>query len=484
MGETVQTVEASEMPAPAAGFPEAPAPAAGLSEAGGGHAVDMTRGPIWRQLAAFALPVGIGMLFQQLYSTVDGLVVGNFVGVAALGAVTGTTVVTWALVSLLIGLSTGASVVVAQCFGARDYEGVRRAVHTAVLAMGVLSLVFAALGVLVSPLMPRMLRMDASLVPDATVYLQVYCVGFPGLLLYDVGTGILRAVGDTRRPLYVLAATSALNVGLDVAFVVLLGWGVAGAAWATVASEAAAAAITLALLVRSCACYRLEPRRLAVDVEKLRKMASVGIPAGIQMAIISFSNVFVQAYVNGFGAAVTTGWGVDSRVDGFVFLTVQSLCLALTTFVGQNYGAGDLARIRRGTVVCRRLAVGCALVVCALCIAFAEPLAALFTPDEAARAYGVFFIRLFCLLDVVNVFNNVDQSALQGMGVTKVPTLISIGTFVVLRQAYLAVVSAMGGSLLAIALGFPVGWLGCSVIMHVYLRRCRVGRKVFGRDAA
>ncbi len=450
------------------------------SAAGAGpRAQDMTSGVIWRQLVAFSLPVLASMLLQQLYSMVDGLVVGNFVSSEALGAVTGASPVVFALIALFIGLSMGASVVIAQDFGAHDEDGVRRSVHTATLSMGLLSLAGAAAGAASSPWMPGVLNMDPVLRADAATYLAVFSVGIPALMLYDTGAGILRAVGDSRRPLYVAAASAVVNVVLDLAFVLLLGWGVAGAAWATVISEAFSAAVVLALLARTRECYRLTWRGLRVDAGKLRRIVSVGIPSGVEMALIALSNLFVQAYINAFGAEVTTGWGIDFRIDGFVVVPMQALCMAVTTFAGQNYGAHDLARIHRGMVLCRRMCVGSVAVMALVCVAFADQLAGMFTSDAQARAYGALFIRFLVPFDLLNALISVDQSVLQGMGDAKVPMLINVSTFVVLRQAYLAAATALGAPLLAIAFGYPLSWIFASLLMHLYLRRCERGRAMY-----
>lgn len=440
---------------------------------------DMTSGVIWRQLVLFALPMMAGLLFQQLYNTVDSLVVGNFVGADALGAVTGSSMVVFALISLFIGLSNGATVVVSQDFGAGDVQGLRRSVHTSVLATTLLSVAGAVAGVLSAPVMPGLLNMDPSLHQDATTYLWIFSLGIPALMLYDVGSCVLRAVGDSRRPLYVVAAGSLVNVGLDLLFVWVWGWGVAGAAWATVISEAFSAAVVMVMLARARGPHRLRARWLRIDWAKLGKVLSVGIPSGLQMALISLSNVFVNAYINAFGAAVTTGWGIDFRVDGFVMVPIQGLSMALTTFVGQNYGARRPERIRRGIALCRAITLAGVAVLAGLCVAFAPQLAALFTSDALAQHHATVFIRLMAPFDVLAALVNVDESALHGMGDAKVPMLICISTYVVLRQAYLALVSALGAPLLAIALGYPLGWLACSALMHLYLRRSRRGREVY-----
>ena len=432
-----------------------------------------TEGAIGRQLVSFSIPVALGLLFQQLYGTVDSIVVGNYVGANALGSITGTAVVTWALISLLMGISSGAGVSVAQDFGARDDEGLSRSVHTTVVAIALFSVVFAVLGWLLAIPLLGFLRLDADLVEDAALYLRIFCVGIPGMSLYNAGTGILRAVGDSRRPLWILIGSSVLNVGLDLLFVLVFDWKVAGVAWATVISEYLSAVVTLGLLFVTKGPERLHWRQMRIDAAKLKKIVAIGIPTGVQMGIISFSNVFVQSYINAFGPDATTGWGIVFRIDGFVVIPVQSLSTAIVTFVGQNAGAHNLARIRAGVSTCMKMALACTVVLSATEVLAAGPLVSLFNQEEGVIAYGVLFMWLTCVFDFVTVPSNVHECALAGVGQTRVPMVICIGSYVVLRQIYLAIVSHLTDSVIPIALGYPLGWVACSIVMWAFYRRSK-----------
>ena len=442
--------------------------------------LDMTSGVIWRQLVTFSLPVAVGFLFQQLYSTVDSLVVGNYVGSDALGAISGTMVVTWAFVSLLMGFSGGAGVVVSQDFGARDWDALRRSTHTAVAGSSVLSIAFAVLGWALTPAMLGFMNLDARLMDDAIIYLRIYCLGIPGLLLYDIGTGILRAVGDSRRPLYILIVSSLLNVALDILFVVCFGWEVAGAGRATVISLYISAAIVLILLFRTDDVYGLRIAHMCIDRFKLRRILSIGLPSGVQMGIISLSNVFVQGYVNAFGAEATTAWGIYFRIDGFVVIPGQALCMAITTFVGQNAGAHNLPRIRQGTRTCMAMMLGVCIVLSIVAAVTAPWTVPLFSTEELTVEYAVLFLQTNTVLNFVGVPNSVDECSLQGVGDTKVPMLIAIGSYVVFRQLFLLVATRVWDSILVVSISFPLGWLLCSVLMPIYYRRSKSFERVAG----
>ena len=270
---------------------------------------DMTEGTIWKHLVRFAFPLFIGNIFQQLYNTVDSIVVGNFVGADALGAVTSTIPIVITLIGLAIGFTMGASVVISHYFGAKDIENLRRSTHTATAAMFLLSLVFAATGYLATPGLLRMMNTPESVFREAVVYLQIFSLGLTGTIMYNMGSAILRAVGDSKRPLYFLILASILNIFLDLLFVINFGLGVAGVAYATIISQFVSGIIIFWLLFRSNEVHSLRWHEMKIDTRILRRIIAVGFPAGFQMAVTSFSNVFVQAYINAYGAASTAGWG-------------------------------------------------------------------------------------------------------------------------------------------------------------------------------
>jgi len=440
--------------------------------------MDMTEGTIWKQLVLFALPLLAGNVFQQLYNTVDSIVVGNFVGADALGAVTSVAPAINTLVGLFMGMSSGASVVISQFFGARNNTQLRKSVHTSIVTTTLLAFVFMFVGYYMTPPMLRFMKTPDSITPLATTYLRIYFLGILGLMIYNMGSAILRAVGDSRRPLYFLILTSIMNVVLDLLFVIVFHLGVAGVAYATIISQFVSAILIMIVLFRSQECYSLRWNEMKIDQSMLGRIVYIGLPAGLQMAITSFSNVFVQSYINNFGAASTSGWGAYGRIDSFVILPMQSLALAATTFVGQNAGAGRIERIRTGIRTTLTLAIACTLAVCIPEFIIAPHVISLFSRDPQVMYYGALFIRLNCLFDVLCCMNQVHAGALRGMGDAKVPMFIMLGSFVVFRQIYLFIMSHLTGSIYPIALGYPAGWLVCSILMFLYFHYSHWDQKI------
>ena len=352
-------------------------------------AIDMTSGPIVRQLVAFALPLMLGNVFQMLYNTVDSIIVGNFVSKQALAAIGSTTMIVNMLVFFFNGFSTGAVVTIGQFYGAQKMEKLHKAVETTIAATFLLSLLFTIGGVLsVKPLL-RMMSTPEDVFEDATVYLRIYIGGISGLLIYNIGSGILRAVGDSTRPLYFLILTSLVNIVLDLLFVVVLGTGIAGAAIATILSQFLSAALILLMLTRTKDIYRLDWKELQMDGQILGKIFAIGMPAGIQSVLTAFSNIFVQSYINSFGSDCMAGWSSYNKLDQFIMLPMQSMAIASTTFVSQNVGADNDQRADRGTVASLMLTCGITGVIIALLVGFAPASVRLFSPDAAVIAYGV-----------------------------------------------------------------------------------------------
>ena len=441
---------------------------------------NMTEGSIVKQITLFALPLMLGNIFQMLYNTVDSIVVGNFVGTEALAAVGATTMIVNMMVFFFNGFSTGAGVVIANYFGARDMKALHKAIETTMAATFVLSVLFTIVGVAGVKPMLRFMATPEDVFGEATVYLQIYIGGISGLLVYNMGSGILRAVGDTMRPLYFLVLTSVLNILLDLLFVLGFHRGIEGAAWATILSQFISAFLTLLLLTRSKDIYRLTWRDLKIDSAILGRIFAVGLPAGIQSVITAFSNVFVQSYVNFFGSSCMAGWSCYNKLDQFVMLPMQSMAMAATTFVSQNIGAGKETRADKGTVITVSMSVGVtALIVTLLCL-FAAPAVGLFTPDDSVIAYGVLFVRANCFFLLFNCVNHVLAGALRGQGDSKGPMIIMLLAFVGIRQVYLFLVTHfIANTPFLVGFGYPVGWTSCCIIelTYFFLRRRKPARK-------
>ena len=439
---------------------------------------DMTEGTIWKHLINFAFPLFIGNIFQQLYNTVDSIVVGNFVGADALGAVTSTIPVVITLIGLFIGLTMGASVVISQYFGAKDIPSLRRATHTAVVSAVIMAIIISAIGYYSTPYLLRMMNTPESVFREAVVYLQIFSLGLGGTMLYNMGSAILRAVGDSKRPLYFLILASVLNIFLDLLFVIKFGLGVAGVAYATIIAQLISGLIIFWILFRSHEVHSLSWHEMKIDVSILKRIIQIGFPAGFQMALTSFSNVFVQAYINSYGAASTAGWGIYARVDAFVILPTQSMAMATTTFVGQNAGARKPDRIHNGLLQGLFISWGISACIITMLYIFAPFIARMFNQDAAVLGYAVLFIRLNSLFDPINATNQIEAGALRGVGDSRTPMLIMLSSFVVFRQIYLFIISKVTSSIYFVAIGYPLGWMVCTTLMTLHIKRSGWAKKL------
>lgn len=431
--------------------------------------VDMTTGNTTHHLISFALPLLAGNLFQQLYNMVDTWVVGNFVSNEAFSAVGTVTPIINTLIGFFLGLSSGAGVVISQYYGAHRFDKVHDAVHTSLVLTLLMSVVFTFAGIAVTPAMLGLMKTPAEVAPDQTAYLTIYFAGITGLLFYNMGSGILRAVGDSQRPFYFLVVSAVLNTGLDLLFVLKFGMGVEGVAYATIIAQFVSAVLTIWVLMRYDGCIRVVLRDLKMHRDMLRSIISVGIPAALQMAVTAFSNVFVQGYINHFGADCMSGWTAYTKLDQLMILPVQSLSMASTTFVGQNLGVGDVPRAKGGV----RRALGLSVAVTAglliPVLVFAPQLTAFFNSKAEVVAYGTLLLRLLSPFYLLFCFNQIYSGALRGAGNSRVPMVIMLGSFVVFRQIYLYVVANfVANEIVPIAMSYPAGWFVCSVATLIY----------------
>lgn len=436
--------------------------------------VDMTQGSITKHLINFSLPLLLGNLFQQLYNMVDTWVVGNYVSNEAFSAVGTVGPVINTLIGFFLGLSSGAGVVISQYYGAGREEKVRQAVHTALMLTLVLGVVFTAAGIAMTPLMLQLMKTPAEVAPEQAAYLRIYFAGVMGLLLYNMGSGILRAVGDSRRPFYFLVVSAVLNTVLDLLFVIKLHMGVEGVAYATIIAQAVSALLTLWVLMRAEGGIRLELRALRFTWSVLRQIVAVGIPAALQMAITAFSNVFVQSYINYFGPDCMSGWTAYTKVDQLVILPVQSISMANTTFVGQNLGVGDTPRAKKGVRISLWLSVAVTAVLLIPVLLFAPDLTAFFNSKAEVVSYGALLLRLLSPFYFFFCINQIYAGALRGAGNSQMPMWIMLGSFVVFRQIYLYIMSNyISNEIIPIALSYPAGWFVCSVATLLYYHHCK-----------
>lgn len=439
---------------------------------------DMTSGSILRQIILFALPLMLGNAFQMLYNTVDSIVVGNFVGKQALAAVGSTTMIVNMMVFFFNGFSTGAGVVISQSFGARDMKKLHIAVETTMATTFLLSILFSIGGVAAVKTMLRFMDTPADVFDQAATYLQIYIGGISGLLIYNMCSGILRAVGDSTRPLYFLILTSLMNIALDLLFVLVFKLGIAGVALATILSQFVSAGLTLRLLSATKDIYRLTWNDLRIDFPTLKRIFAVGLPAGIQSILTAFSNVFVQSYINYFGSGCMAGWSSYNKLDQFIMLPMQSMAMASTTFVSQNIGANQPRRAQKGTLAAIGLTLSVTSVAAALLVLLAKPAVGLFTKDAEVIEFGSLFLRSNLFFMLFNCVNHVTAGALRGRNDARAPMIIMLSNFVVLRQIYLYVtVHYFANTPFLVGFSYPVGWTCCCITMVTYYF-LRWGRKV------
>ena len=443
-----------------------------MSAAAKRHDVDMTQGNVFRLLLTFTLPLLAGNLFQQLYNMVDTWVVGNYVSDEAFSAVGTVAPITNMLIGSFTGLASGAGVVVSQYYGAKRFNKVQDTVHTAILLTAILSVVFTIIGVAMVPTMLRFMRTPDNVIAHSTTYLTIYFAGMAGLMFYNMGAGILRAVGDSQRPFYFLVTAAVINTVLDLVFVLVFHMGVAGVAYATIIAQAISAVLTMATLMRSQSCVRLHLKKLKIHGALLVQIIRVGIPAALQMAITAFSNVFVMSYINQFGSDIMGGWTSYSKVDQLIFLPMQSLALASTTFVGQNLGCGQTQRARKGVRTALMMAMTVTVVISTGVVAMAPTVVRFFNDAPAIVQAGTTFLRCLTPFYVLCCINQVYSGALRGAGNSRAPMFIMLFSFVLFRQIYLFIVSSfISNTVLPLAMGYPAGWLMCSAILLIYYRK-------------
>ncbi len=436
------------------------------------HDVDMTVGNSFRHLLLFSLPLVVGNLFQQLYNMVDTWVVGNYVSNEAFSAVGTVGPVLNTLVGLFLGLASGAGVVISQYYGAKRFDRVQTAVHTSIVLTLILGVAFTIIGIFITPLMVSVMNTPPEVVPESRRYLTICFAGIMGMLLYNMGAGILRAVGDSRRPFYYLVVATLVNIGLDLLFVLRFHMGVEGVAYATIIAQGASAALTLITLARSTGCTRLHLRLLRIDFSMLRRILEVGIPSALQLAVTFFSNVFVQSYINRFGADCMSGWTAYSKLDQLVYLPMQSIALAATTFVGQNLGVGQMDRAKKGVRIALLMSMVCTVVIILFMVHFAAPLVAFFNHKAEVIEYGTLFVRYMIPFFVICCLNQIYAGALRGAGDSRAPMIIMLLSFVAFRQCYLFAMSrVVTDSVLPLAMGYPLGWLVCSAALLIYYRK-------------
>lgn len=431
----------------------------------------MTAGSISKRMIFFALPLLLGNLFQQMYNTVDSLIVGNFLGSSALAAVSSSGSLIFMLIGFLSGISSGAGVIVSRYFGAEDAKGVHRAVHTTVAFGLVAGALMTVAGVLLSPQILRWMGTPESVMPESVTYLKIYFSGSLGFVMYNIFVGILQAVGDSRHPLYYLMISSVINLVLDVVLIKDFHTGVGGAALATVISQVFSAILCFIQLLRTDDSYRLQVTKIRFDLQMLGQIVRIGLPSGVQNSIIAFANVVVQSYINAFGEMAMAGYGAYSKIEGFAFLPINSFTMAMTTFVGQNLGAGQLERTKRGARFGSLAAVILAELIGIVVFILAPQLIAAFDSTPEVVRFGVEKARTAALFYCLLAYSHSVASILRGARKAIVPMIIMMSFWCVVRVAFLAVSIPLTHSIQMVYVVYPLTWALSSIAFFFYYRR-------------
>lgn len=430
--------------------------------------MDLTRGSIVKLIITFSLPLLLGHIFQNLYNSADSIIVGRLLGTTALAAVASCSDISFLLVGFFNGLSIGAGVLFSRHFGAKNYKELHDSIHTAVLFCLIMGVVMTSLGIAATPLLLRAVGCPDDVYAQASVYMRIYFVGVMFTSLYNVGSGILRAVGDSRTPFRYLVISSVTNVVLDVIFIAIFRMDVEGAALATVVSQLLSVTMVFRRLMNTQDVYRLELRELRLNKRILLEVIDLGLPTALQSSLISFSNLFVQRYVNYFGSSAMAGIGAAKKIDKFVGIISQSLGFCATTFVSQNLGANQRGRAFRGIRTC--LIIG-AVSVAATGIPiyyFAPFFIQFFTVDAAAMAYGVAMVHTMMPLYYFQTLNQVFSGSVRGFGRSRAVMILSLIGMVVMRQIFLAISMSVERNVVNVYYGYPLGWAFSALFVMIY----------------
>ena len=429
----------------------------------------ITEGVIWKQLLLFFFPLLLGTFFQQLYNTVDAVIVGRFVGKEALAAVGGAAAMIVNLfVGFFTGVSTGATVTISQFYGGGAKKQVREAIHTAIAVSAAAGVAIMAAGLVCAPAALRWMNTPPETMADSIIYIRVYFCGMVGNLVYNMGAGILRAMGDSKRPLYFLIASCLVNIVLDIFFVIALGMGVLGVALATILSQLFSAALVCISLSRLEEEIRMRFKEIWFHGWVVKRILAIGLPAGAQTLTYSLSNMIVQADVNYFGTSTVAAWTAYSKVDAVFWMVVSSFGVSVTTFVGQNYGAGYFSRVRKGVRQCLLMTSATSLVITVILLPGGKYLLGLFTKDQEVLTIGMEMIRFLAPFYITYVCVEIFSGALRGMGDALIPMLLSFGGICILRSGWLLAAVPVWNHMKTVMFSYPLTWVTTSVLFAVY----------------
>ena len=436
--------------------------------------LDLTQGSIWRQMLRFFWPICLGMLFQTLYSTVDALIVGRLVGSNALAAVGNTSSVINVLVGFFNGLSAGATVLTAQYFGARNASSLRRCVGTSLFLSTMLGLIMTVLALVLAPWILRIIDTPPEIYADSVTYLRVYALGLIPMSVYNLGSGVLRGLGDSKRPVRILAVSAVCNVVLDIVLVTVIPLGVAGVALATTVAQIVSLILVVRIFARGkCEGVLIRLRDWKPSGVMVRQVLRIGIPSAVQSTSYNFTNLLLQASINTFGTLTVAAWTAYSKVDTVFWLTSYAMSSTITTFVGQNYGACNLTRVRRGVKTALWLSIGMTGSTCVLLMVFCQPLFRVFTDDPRVVEIGCEMLRFLAMFYVIYTVSDVFSGAVRATGDAFWPMILNLISVCLVRVLWVWLVLPKFHTVIMLCTSYPVSWALGSILFLFYYRSGR-----------
>ena len=430
--------------------------------------LDLTKGPIGRQIVQFTVPLLLGNIFQQFYNAADTVIVGKFVGREALAAVGSSGALINLLVSILMGIAVGAGVVVARYYGARQYQEMRDTIHTTIAFGLIAGVVMSVLGVLITPVILRWMQTPESVMASSVLYFRIYFAGVLTTVMYNIGSGIYRALGDSKRPLYFLIISTIINIILDLLFVAVFHMGIGGAAIATVVAQGLSMVLVFYKMMREDTVYRVSWREIRIHKRFLRQIIAIGLPSGIQNGIVSLSNVVVQSNINSFGDIAMAGCGAYNKLDGFALLPAGSFSLALSTFVSQNIGAEQYDRAKKGAAFGLIAAMVISELAGVLIYFTAPQLVGFFNDDPEVIRYGVLMARNIVFAYALVAYSNAMAGVLRGAGLSRVPMFVMVGCWCVLRVIWIQIMVPLTQDIRMVFWSYPITWVVSVTILTIY----------------
>lgn len=429
---------------------------------------DLTEGVIWKGLILFFIPILAGSLFQQLYTTADAVIVGRFAGKGALASIDAIYSLTKLPVNFLVGISSGATIIISQYFGAKNQNGLSKAVHTAIAFAFLGGMILSISGIVFSPCLLRVLKVPEDIFAGSLSYARIYFAGMAASMTYNIGTGILRAVGDTKSPFYFLLAANIVNVALDLLFIGAFKWNVAGAALSTVLSQLLSAILVVIALMRTNLSCRLILKNIYFHKDILKRIFKIGLPVGIQSSLYPIANMLIQSNINQYGTNSIAAWAVCGKLDFLIWMIIDSLGITISTFSAQNFGGGHNYRIKKGVWQCLCISAVLVAFFSSILYVWCEPLGFLFVDDADVIALSTQLMKFLSPLYIFYIGGEIFSGAIRGTGESFRPMMLTLAGTFACRTLWILAVVPTNPSLIMVLSSYPVSWFMTSLIFTVY----------------